>query len=106
MDNNHKQFIEQIVLNSESKNYDDAIKEWHFLYEEFGGNKCICGHIIKFNYHIKNIINHKRLIVGSVCIKRLINNVPLKIEFNQYTTTKKDFIKLYNKKIRDYEKKM
>ena len=66
-----EKFKENLLLNSNSKNYDTAKNEWELLcsyyFEE--GSYCICGHLIHNIFEIKNIHNCKTLDVGEDCIK-------------------------------------
>lgn len=71
--NYHANFKKVILENSVKNNdYSKAIKEWIFygdVFEEL--SYCICGHSIRENYVIYNIHNHRTLIVGNHCIKKV-----------------------------------
>lgn len=69
--NSRKQLIEVLLQHSESKVYEEAIKEWvdfgnHFQADSF----CICGQPIFENCPIINKVNGNKLVVGNYCIKK------------------------------------
>lgn len=55
-----------------NNNYSKAIKEWVFYGEVFEEvSYCICGHSIRDNCVIHNILNERTLITGNCCIKKV-----------------------------------
>jgi len=73
MTSDQQYLTNKIVELSESKNYFDAIDEWDLIYMNDLGveiGHCTCGHLIRYEYHLKNKENGKNLIVGSTCINR------------------------------------
>jgi hypothetical protein len=69
----HKKFKEAIIQNSNSDNYEEAIREWDVVkYDRTLGRKsqCICTHSISDNYHVRHWQDDKTLVIGSECIKR------------------------------------
>lgn len=65
-------FTKTLLKHSNSKEYDSAIKEWrsYGIDNEGEEENCICGHYIKINCLIINIINKNILTVGNCCIKK------------------------------------
>ena len=66
-----EKFKENLLLNSNSKDYDTAKNEWELIgsYYFKEGSYCICGHLIHNIFVIKNIQNGKELEVGEDCIE-------------------------------------
>ena len=66
-----EKFKENLLLASNSKNYDIAKNEWELngSYYFKKGSYCICGHLIHNIFVIKNIHNGIELDVGEDCIK-------------------------------------
>lgn len=66
-----EKFKENLLVHSNSKNYDTAKNEWELLvsYYDEEGSYCICGHEIHNIFVIKNIQNGKELEVGEDCIR-------------------------------------
>lgn len=71
--NYHANFKKIILDNSlNNNNYSKAIKEWVFYGEVFEEvSYCICGHSIRDNCVIHNILNERTLITGNCCIKKV-----------------------------------
>jgi len=65
-------FKTSLCAKSESADYLDAVNEWVFLHRVQNDRKCICGVKIHYEFHISNILNGNKLIVGSVCIKKFL----------------------------------
>ncbi|WMW25376.1 hypothetical protein RE474_01250 [Methanolobus sediminis] len=69
-------FISEILLNSVSDNYKEAIKEWIFYGEQTILEKdeppatCICGHVIRDIRIVHNKSNDKTLQIGNCCISK------------------------------------
>ena len=65
-----EKFKENLLVHSNSKNYDTAKNEWELIgsYKDKDGSYCICGHLIHNIFVIKNIQNGKELEVGEDCI--------------------------------------
>ena len=65
-----EKFKENLLLASNSKNYDIAKNEWELIgsYYFKEGSYCICGHLIHNIFVIKNIHNGIELDVGEDCI--------------------------------------
>lgn len=65
-----EKFKENLLVHSNSKNYDTAKNEWELIgsYKCKEGSYCICGHIIHNIFEIKNIHNGITLEVGEDCI--------------------------------------
>ena len=66
-----EKFKKNLLVNSNSKNYDIAKNEWELIgsYYYKKGSYCICGHLIHNIFVIKNIHNGKQLDVGEDCIE-------------------------------------
>ena len=66
-----EKFKKNLLVNSNSKNYDTAKNEWELIgsYYFKDGSYCICGHIIHNIFVIENIHNGKQLDVGEDCIE-------------------------------------
>ena len=70
---NHKEekLKMELLKNSSSDIYQDAIGEWKGVGVKRGvGGTCICSQRISHLFYIKNIITNKVLIVGSTCINK------------------------------------
>ena len=65
-----EKFKKNLLVNSNSKNYDTAKNEWELIgsYKDNGVSYCICGHQIHNIFVIKNIHNGIELEVGEDCI--------------------------------------
>lgn len=71
----YENLIEEVIASSESKAWQQAVKEWEILSCEIDENQtesCICGKDrLKYLFTIKNSENGKELFpIGSSCIKR------------------------------------
>ena len=66
-----EKFKKNLLLHSNSKDYDTAKNEWELTgsYYDKRGSYCICGHQIHNIFVIKNIHNSKTLGVGEDCIE-------------------------------------
>ena len=66
-----EKFKKNLLVHSNSKNYDIAKNEWELIgsYYFKEGSYCICGHLIHNIFEIKNIHNGKTLDVGEDCIE-------------------------------------
>ena len=66
-----EKFKKNLLVNSNSKDYDTAKNEWELIgsYYFEDGSYCICGHLIHNIFEIVNIQNGKQLDVGEDCIK-------------------------------------
>ena len=72
-------FYNELKNNSVNIETDDFINEWEFSNYYSDEKKCICKHNIENIFVIKNLLNNKKLTVGSDCIKKfMINNELLK----------------------------
>lgn len=60
------------ILRDKSENEEDPLVEWRVLDIEpdYKESRCICGTEICQNFVIENMINKKRLIVGSKCVEK------------------------------------
>ena len=65
-----EKFKKNLLVNSNSKNYDTAKNEWELVgsYKDGDGSYCICGHQIHNIFVIENIHNGNTLKVGEDCI--------------------------------------
>ena len=63
-------FIGVLIYNSDSDNYDEAIREWVELKQaDNSSDCCICSHEIKLNILMEHVTGpHRTIIVGSYCI--------------------------------------
>ena len=64
-----EKFKKNLLVNSNSKNYDTAKNEWELIGSYEGNSYCICGHEIHNIFVIKNIHNGIELDVGEDCIE-------------------------------------
>ena len=66
-----EKFKKNLLVHSNSKNYDTAKNEWELIgsYYFKEGSYCICGHLIHNIFEIKNIHNGIELDVGEDCIE-------------------------------------
>ena len=66
-----EKFKENLLVHSNSKNYDIAKNEWilNGSYKDKYGSYCICGHKIHNIFEIKNIHNGITIEVGEDCIE-------------------------------------
>ena len=66
-----EKFKKNLLLSSNSKNYDTAKNEWELVgsYYYKYGSYCICGHKIHNIFVIQNTYNGKELEVGEDCIE-------------------------------------
>lgn len=104
---NFKKFKKAICDNSESDVYENAMHEWVYFMVDFKDYNCICGVSIKWRFHVKNINNRKTLIIGSVCIKKFmeqneqliedVDDAIEDIEKDKYNKNCKENNKLYRK---------
>lgn len=69
-------FIEALVQNSVADIYEDAIKEWVFLFGFRKEQHCICGQPIIISNLIKNTKTNKMLVVGDDCLENYIGDIP------------------------------
>lgn len=86
-----RKFEEEIIKNSESNNFDDAIREWYF-YKNFTGRYekkwhrerrrngieipkyyCPCGRQVKYSIVIINQNTNKQLRLNKGCFNKYIN---------------------------------
>ena len=75
MSSNNDNLIKEVLDNSESKNWIDAVKEWEIIdceEDENCSTYCICGKEgLRYLFTIKNTINNNELYpIGSSCIKK------------------------------------
>ncbi len=73
--NYEENFIEEIVFNSISDNWEEASKEWKIIncLEDYSGSEqCVCGrNEIKYSYTIKNKYNGNIIYpIGGACIRK------------------------------------
>lgn len=72
------------TLQAFSKNPDRWYDEWvinpNYIVDlgQYGAGRCMCGHMIKYQYQFLNKLNHKTFPVGSVCVNNL--GLPIYIE--------------------------
>lgn len=91
-----EQLVKVVLSKSESKRWEDALKEWD-LYDtdedEDASSVCVCGKTgIRYLHKIKNIINHKTIYpVGSCCIKKFN-----RADLNEKISVKEKLFKLYH----------
>ena len=69
-ESNHTKFIQELLLNSNSNDYKQALLEWNLLYTITEENSCICGHPIQKNCILVNKYNRNKIVVGSSCVKK------------------------------------
>ena len=81
--------IKEILLLSESKNWDNAILEWKLNLITFEKNRCICNHPIVENCHLLNTKNNNSCIVGNVCVNKFLG-IPTQNIFNAVKKIKND----------------
>lgn len=94
-----------INLNPEGhKNKDSPFKDWKLTGVKKEDDYCHCGTPIKYKYHIINTINNQTTFVGSVCVKKLdqqlgenIANVQMTIIRRKNNSIKKCPFCAYNK---------
>ena len=75
LNKNFHYFNAVLLYHSQSPILKEAIDEW--IYDKKPtdiSDKCICTHHIEQNYHIINKINNHRLIIGSDCINKFLND--------------------------------
>jgi len=72
-DHNYSIFMQTLLMYSNSKEKNIALKEWEYMSSFIENNYCICGIAIKENCLIRNKYNGNELIVGNVCIKKFMN---------------------------------
>jgi hypothetical protein len=104
---NFEKFKSVLCENSISDDYNNCVNEWKLSHISRKEDNCICCVNITRRYHIKNIHNNKKLIVGCICVKKFMNsndqlitdvNKQTKIfEKNQYNTKCKISRKLFRK---------
>lgn len=75
MSSNNDNLIKEVLDNSESKNWIDAVKEWEIIdceEDENCSTYCICGKEgLRYLFTIKNTMNNNELYpIGSSCIKK------------------------------------
>lgn len=92
---NNKKFKEVLLAQSESKDYNSAIKEWKLLYVTEKENNCICGHHIIKNCVFKNKHNSSVITIGSTCVKKFFG-LDYSDHFDIKTIMKKYSLKLLN----------
>ena len=66
-------FRKNLVEESKSNNYEDAVMEWTFVKYEEDLNECICGKKINKLYYIENK-KGDRVIVGDTCIGNFLKD--------------------------------
>lgn len=93
---NQKKFKETLVGLSESDNYNQALKEWKFIYTTEKDNNCICGHPIVKNCVFENKINNAVVVIGSTCVKKFLN-----LDYSQHFNIKL-LLKKYSLKLLKY----
>ena len=69
---NHTKFKSSLLSVSVSDSYLEAVKEWNLDFVFIDDSNCICGMHIKRCCQIRNSKNNKKLIVGSVCVKKFL----------------------------------
>jgi hypothetical protein len=63
-----------LLYNSDSIDINEAIDEWIYDIKPVDEtDQCICTHAIQQNFYIINTINNNRLIIGSDCINKFLN---------------------------------
>ena len=98
--NKYEKFKEQIILNSISETYPEAINEWDekTMYYAKEDKNCICGQKhIRDVWIIKNNINYKTLEIGSECITKLKDKKIYKKVFPGLKNIHKNIEKSINK---------
>lgn len=85
MESYHARLREAILVESESKNWMTAKKEWSLVLIFDEKSHCVCGHHIVQNCVIHNDINGKELIVGNVCVNQF-NETKLEAEDSAYAS--------------------
>lgn len=67
-------FISRLIENSESDTYEEALKEWSFVYLGHSdleqGYRCLCTKPIANLYHMYNETNGNEIIIGCECVQK------------------------------------
>jgi len=100
-----ERFSKNLIQQSRSKVFNEAIKEWKntglmFEYDIEDDQHCICGHFIKDAYQIVNLLNGNELELGSECIKKIAEE-----QFNACKKVKSAYKKIEQNEIEKLNKK-
>ena len=83
-----EKFINCLMENSNSDNYDKALDEWYMMNDSWrpindGDGECICSHPIQHEFFMTNKFNKNEIIVGSSCITKFMKkNKRIMNEYN------------------------
>jgi hypothetical protein len=100
-----KNFTNNLLNNSNSKKYYEAVKEWElidvYFEEEYGDSKCICTHPIQEVCVIKNKFNNRVLHTGNCCVNKITGDK--KIEFMGKNYNMYDYLKDAHEAVKNRE---